>query len=654
MSQSPLRQLALFAFLIPVGATGLLGALQYYSWGGTVTPISSAASVPDNSAKSLDPEGIDRLVNRMNGRPTLKPLPEAKEVWECEVVVLGGTMGGVSAAAQSMRSGAKTCLIELTPWLGGQISSQGVSALDESVSMNARGNLSPDWIDFKRLVKDQQVEVPPWTNLASPQNTSDLNSCWVATLCFLPKAGEQASEQWLQQAATQSPESKWTTSTAFKGATFDPTGRLITSVYAVRRIPKNPGYVPLGRPSKELPVWYSWSPNDQFDKVPMRLQPPAGKQMIVIDATDTGEFLGWAGIPYRLGSEGRSTTSEYFASQQDNPDCTQAFTFPFGLGILDDGKASQQLLAQVQPGYPKAEHRAYFDMEGFPMFGSASVFNYRRILSTTSNDSRSDDPAPGDISMLNWNRGNDWPFMDPPLILNEKQITELGQHENWLGGLSLSALRHGEEHALLFAEWLMETQSKPGLPMTYLYGIDMPMGTASGLSMMPYIREGRRMLGRNGYGQVEFMLREADIRTDMRGGRDFRPTAIALTHYPIDMHGCRYRNQSETWEASSAPLKDEHLIKPIYIPLEAIVPQEVDNLLIGGKSIAASHIVNGATRLHYGEWVIGGAAGATAGWLANYNRRPNHPYLLPPEIIRKNYIGELQTKIRERGFTLDW
>ncbi len=657
MTQSPLRQigqLALLAVLIPIGSAGLLGLLQYYSWGGAVTPLSSAASAPDTSAQSMGSQGIDRLVNRMNGRPTLSPLPEPKEVWECEVVVIGGSMGGVSAAAQSMRSGAKTCLIELSPWLGGQISSQGVSALDESVTMNERDNLSSDWIDFKRLVKQQQVEVPPWTNLASPQSTSDLNSCWVATLCFLPRAGMQASEQWLKQASAQSPESRWVTSTAFKGTEFDPTGRLITAVYAVRRIPKNPAYVPLGRPSKELPAWYSWSSDDQFNKVPMRLQPPSGKQMIVIDATDTGEVVGWAGIPYRLGSEGRSTTSEYFASRQDNPDCTQAFTFPFGLAILDDGRASQKLLSEVKPGYSKAEHRQYFDLEGFPMFGSASVFNYRRILSTSQNDSRSDDPDPGDISMINWNRGNDWTYMDPPLILNEKKITESGQHENWMGGVSISALRHAEEHALLFAEWLIEKHSTPELPMTYLYGIEMPMGTASGLSMMPYIREGRRILGRNGYGQVEFMMREADIRTDMRGGRDFRPTTIALTHYAIDMHGCRYRNSRETWEASSAPLQDESMIKPIYIPLEAIVPQKVDNLLIGGKSIAATHIVNASTRLHYGEWVIGGAAGATAGWLVNYNQRQNQSGLLPPEMIRKNYVDELQKKLRDRGFTLDW
>jgi hypothetical protein len=251
--------------------------------------------------------------------------------------------------------------------------------------------------------------------------------------------------------------------------------------------------------------------------------------------------------------------------------------------------------------------------------------------------------------MLNWNRGNDWALMDPPLVLNEKRIAASGQHANWMGGLSFTALRHAEEHALLFAEWLMETQATSALPLTFLSGKDSPMATASGLSMFPYIREGRRILGRTAYGQYEFMMREADLRADMRGGRDFSLSAVALTHYPIDMHGCRYRNWSESWEASSAPLRNEAIIKPLQIPLEALIPQGVDNLLIGGKSIAATHIVNASTRVHYGEWVIGGAAGATAGWIVT--QQPNK---LPTQIVPAQLMPQLQAYLRHQGLRLEW
>ena len=653
LSSRQLNQLVVLGLLIPVSASGLLGALQYYSWGGTVTPMSSGSSIVTETAKALDATTFDKLANRLSGRPQISPLPKPQQTWECEVVVVGGTLGGVSAASQAMQSGAKTCLIEVSPWLGGQISSQGVSALDESMSMRASGSFSPSWTAFKQLVQNQTIALPSWTGLPPNERVGNINSCWVGTLCFPPKAGASASEQLLRIAAQKAPGSRWQTATAFKGAEFDPTGKEITAIYAVQRSPRNPAYTPKGRPSQELPAWYSWSADQVFTKVPIRLQPPRGKRMVVVDATDTAELVGWAGIPYRLGSEARTTTSELYASRQDNPDCTQAFTFPFTMAILDDRGYSRSALGQIQPDYPRGEHQLDYDLEGFPMFDGASLFKYRRIVSTKQDDPRQGAPSAGDIAMINWNKGNDWVFMDPPLILNEKKIADSGQHKNWMGGLSVSALRHAEEHALLFGEWLMQTQSTPNSPLTYLMGADEPMGTLSGLSMMPYIREGRRILGRPAYGQSQFMLQESDLRLDMPNGRNFSPSAVALTHYSIDMHGCRYRKSMITGEASSAPVEDESLIRPIQVPLEALIPQGVDNLLIGGKGIAATHIVNAATRVHYGEWVIGGAAGATAGWLVTQNK-PNRAELLPPDIVSQKLMPALQEHLLAQGLSLSW
>ena len=48
---------------------------------------------------------------------------------------------------------AKTCLIEVAPWLGGQVSSQGVSALDESMRMRQSNNLSQSWLQFRQVLK---------------------------------------------------------------------------------------------------------------------------------------------------------------------------------------------------------------------------------------------------------------------------------------------------------------------------------------------------------------------------------------------------------------------------------------------------------------------------------------------------------------------
>ncbi|MEL6382728.1 MAG: FAD-dependent oxidoreductase [Cyanobacteria bacterium J06626_18] len=591
-----------------------------------------------------------RDLQAANGRPQLNPLPPAAEVWECEVIVVGGSLGGVAAASHAMQTGAQTCLIELTPWLGGQVSSQGVSAIDESRAMRSQQNFSISWQNFKRFIRNQPITLPDWTDMSDRQRVYETNSCWVGDLCFLPEAGAQASQQWLEGAALNAPESRWATSTAFKGAAFDPSGRTITAVYAVKRVPKDPQYVPEGRLSQELSYWYAWSGNEVFEKIPIRLQAPPGKRMFVIDATDTGEFIAWAKIPYRVGSDARSVLDEISAPSQSNPHCTQAFTFPFVMAIADDRGQSHQALQNLETGIPKAEHRRGYDMEGFPMFHNRSMFNYRRIVSRATGPSAISQSTPGELTMVNWTRGNDWNIMDDPLIMDPETLEQSGQHQNWIGGLSLQALKNGENNALLFADWLMETKATPNLPLTFLSGVGAPMGTRSGLSMVPYIREGRRIIGRPAYGQDKFMLREADLRVDMTGGRDFYGSAIALSHYDIDIHGCRYRNWQTSHEANRASV-NERLVRPLQVPLEALIPVGVDNLLIGGKSIAASHIVNAMTRVHQSEWGIGAAAGATAGWLL----RPGQPAnLTPAQILVTGRMADLQAYLIEQELRFDW
>jgi len=630
--------------LAGMGVAIAMSGLPQQAW----DVLTNRAIVPSsNPSQSVLPPAVTSL-SKIHDRPRLDPLPKQFTIWECDVVVVGGSLGGIAAASQAMQAGAQTCLIELAPWLGGQISAQGVSALDESLTMRSEQNASSSWQAFKQLILQQTMRLPTWSNLPDTTHVADVNSCWVGLLCFPPSSGATAAEQLLQMAQKMSPNSRWSTSTAFKGAAFDVTGKEITAVYAVQRTPLAADYVPQGRLSQELPSWYGWSSDAVFKKAGLMLQAPAGKRMIVIDATDTGELVGWAGIPHRLGSEARSTTNEANASDRDNPSCTQAFTYPFVLGIYDDGGASRKQFAQVRSGYARQEHRNDFDFQSFPMFDGRSVFNYRRIVSTTLSDPDDGSPASGDLTLINWNRGNDWAFMDPPLILTDRELAASGQRQNWMGGVSLEALRHAENHALLFAEWILEKQSSSERPLTYLAGGETPMGTRSGLSMMPYIREGRRILGRSAYGQSQFMLSEADIRADMPNGRDVEPTVVAVTHYDVDMHGCRYRNGAPTWEATAAPTNEFNVL-PVKIPLESLIPQDVDNLLIGGKAIAVTHIVNAVTRIHYSEWSIGAAAGATAGWLAKQSEQ-----LSPNDILADRQMPQLKQHLRAQGLRLEW
>lgn len=597
---------------------------------------------PTSPQQTAAPAVTAAPVTSASDRPRIDPVPISAEVWECEVIVIGGSLGGVAAAAQAMQAGATTCSIEVAPWLGGQISAQGVAAIDESLTMRRQQNFSPQWQAFKAKLLAQPIPHLPGKRVA------DTNHCWVGLLCFPPRLGDRVARAWLENAAESAPRSRWATAAAFKGAEFNATGREITAIHGVRRTVRSPAtYVPRGRYSQSLSRWYSWSSDAVFQKTPLRLQAPPGKRLIVIDATDTGELVGWAKIPYRLGSESRETTGEANAAPWDNPHCTQALTYPFAIEIGDDGGKSLQALQNVESGYNPAEYRREFSLQGTPMFAGRSFFHYRRILSTTGNDPFTGQPARGDRTLVNWNPGNDWNWMNPPAILTASELDAAGQHWNWLGGISAVALKNAEDRALIFARWLLETQSRPDYPLTYLSGADSPLGTVSGLSQVPYIREGRRILGRAAYGQTEFYLREADLRRDLPGGRDFGATAVALAHYDIDIHGCRYRNGEPTGEASSAP-RLEGVVRPLQIPLESLIPQGIDNVLIGGKGIAVSHIANAVTRTHYSEWSIGGAAGSTAAWLAR------HPDIALPEIVSGGHMPDLQAYLQAQGLRFTW
>lgn len=612
------------------------------------TSLESEQTIALENKIASEPNPLALAPIGPNGRPQLSPLPPAEEIWTCEVVVIGGSLGGVAAAGQAMTSGATTCLIELTPWLGGQISSQGVSAIDESLGMRSGQNYSLSWKNFKQVIEQQPLQLPAWLNTRSNLKVADTNACWVSHLCFPPQAGAQAAQQWLQTAAKAAPKSRWGTEIAFKGADFDATGQIITAIHAVQRHPRQPDYVPTGHFSKEIAQWYAWSANENFKKTPLRLQAPKGKQLIVIDATDTGELVGWANLPHRLGVESMATTGEVNATEQDNPQCTQAITYPFAIAIHDDKGASLFQLQQLQPGYSRQEHRRYFSLGNTPVFAGRSFFHYRRMVSLTGNHPLKGVPAEGDITLVNWNPGNDWGVMNPPLLLTATELDESGQRQNWMGGMANKALGHAEDRAFLFAEWLLENYPEPNFPLTYLAGAKAPMGTLSGLSMTPYIREGRRILGRGTQEQDPFVLRESDVRLDLPGGRDFSDTVVAVNHYDLDIHGCRYRNWEPSGEASHASAK-EFLIRPIQVPLESLIPQEVDNLLIGGKAIAVTHIVNAATRVHYAEWGIGSAAGAIAGWLT---QQPTN--LTPAEIVPTQQMPQVQEHLREQGLQLEW
>jgi hypothetical protein len=195
------------------------------------------------------------------------------------------------------------------------------------------------------------------------------------------------------------------------------------------------------------------------------------------------------------------------------------------------------------------------------------------------------------------------------------------------------------------------------LNQRYLKGLESPMGTAHGLSKYPYIREGRRIIGRPSFGySAGFSVDEVDIsRNDLwtperlakssesdrralgatlagfegldriiakdtpaklnqRQRATVYADSVGIGHYAIDFHPCMQNSPAEAAKNSekAGGRNGEGQAYPFQVPLRAMIPQKIDNMLVAGKSIATSHVAAAAYRVHSFEWSVGAAAGTTA------------------------------------------
>ena len=88
--------------------------------------------------------------------------------------------------------------------------------------------------------------------------------------------------------------------------------------------------------------------------------------------------------------------------------------------------------------------------------------------------------------------------------------------------------------------------------------------------------------------------------------------------------------------------------RPFQIPLGALIPQRMENLLPACKNLGATHITNGCYRLHPVEWNIGESAGLLAAQAIATKRTPRE--------IRngEKLLKEFQAMIQGQGVEIAW
>src|SRR5262245_5729164 len=123
-----------------------------------------------------------------SGDPALAVLPVeppgSGRAEPCEILIAGGGTGGVAAALAAVRNGRRVVLLEETDWLGGQLTSQGVSALDEHEHIESFGG-TRSYYELRNGIRQHYGQPNP-------------GNCWVTRLAFEPGVAVDVIERMLQ------------------------------------------------------------------------------------------------------------------------------------------------------------------------------------------------------------------------------------------------------------------------------------------------------------------------------------------------------------------------------------------------------------------------------------------------------------------------
>jgi hypothetical protein len=354
------------------------------------------------------------------------------------------------------------------------------------------------------------------------------------------------------------------------------------------------------------------------------------------DATEQGDLLLLTKTEYSVGAEAKSETGEVHAKAVADPGNLQGFTMCFAMEYLAgedhtiakprdyDFWRNLTFSTSVQKNYhvlnfeENASKKIGFDPEARKGF-----FTYRRIA---DRDNFKPGFYRGDISIVNWPQ-NDYSFG----TICDVSEDEFKKHVAAAKQMSLSLLY-----------WLQTEVERPegGAGWKGLRLRPDIVGTADGLAKYPYIREGRRIKAEFTVLEQHLALKERMAETGL-SKEEVRATpfadSVGIGHYAMDLHITTRGDHSEYGGTL-----------PFQIPLGALIPRRVENLLPACKNIGVTHLTNGCYRLHPIEWNIGEAAGALAAFCVAQKKKPR-------EVWKKSeLLADFQKLLRDDGVRLEW
>jgi hypothetical protein len=553
------------------------------------TTLASAASPPPS-----DPAAASRTVLDIQKLRAVTAPREPHLVPTCDVLVVGGGLGGVAAAEALARQGRSVILVEPTSMLGGQLTAQIVPVPDEnSYIERTPGVGTRSYRELREQVRAKYAAIPG----IKPGMEKNVGQCWVSRVSGEPAVWETAVRERLE---------------ALRGMGALKQVLMRHQLVSVHRFPES------GR--------FHYAEIVDLDSG--RLTRISAQFML--DATELGDGLLLAGSPWTVGAEARAEHNEPDAPEEARPDWVQSFTYCFVLRWMPNGPHAMvekppeydyfKSLDEYTLGYDysDARGRVYYKVFATVPGAGGPFWTYRRLVAAAS--FRENRHYETDLSLINW-RGNDFHDENPIGHEVEEQIR---------------VLQRGKGFAQGFLYWLQNECPRDdggyGYPEMQL-ATDLE-GSESGFAIHPYIRESRRL-------QAQFTLTENHLAPDpndpdKKMGEEFFDT-VGIALYAMDIHPAK----------GELPFLSRAL--PYHIPLGAFIPRSgPENVLPAAKNFGATRLALSSARMHPTEWLAGEIAGHLAAFCLQQH--------VMPADVRKTpeLLTAFQARLREAGIPLSW
>lgn len=472
--------------------------------------------------------------------------------YRVQIAIIGASLGGVVAAWRACEAGHHVLLAAEHPWLGGQLTAQGVPP-DEHAAIE-RGGACASYRAFREAMRAHYRAQPGFEDHTSLTHGLNPGDGWVSNLCIEPGVAARYFEALLEPHVAA--------------------GRLV--------LLRGVAPVSARRQGRQL--------------VDVRLRTVEGhlhevQARFFVDATDTGALLPLAGLAYRLGKEARAAFDEPDAPLQADTLDQQPVTHVVAL----EWQGGPGPVLEPPPSYGfwrtrTVPHHAHLQFSlflpgrqgasvAFPLTGqgdSLDLWRYRRVRA--AHQWAGLRPPPSELTLVNWGH-NDYalhPLLDGPLPEQEVEAAARELTRALVHWLQAEAPRADGGRG--WPEW----QPAAGV-----------LGTADGLAQQVYVRESRRMVTLRTLTQRDIGPEQPEAALEPV----HLPDSVGVAWYNLDIHPtCRSGHGTNA------------RVRPFTLPLGAFVARDCDNLLPGCKNIGVTHLANACTRVHPVEWLVGEVA----------------------------------------------